>query len=125
MDYETFINTSFFLQGKADQFAQQPAGKRKEILSSILNLEIWEEYRAAAALRKRTEENEIALINNLMMEIETELALESERLARLEQTSQNFKQKTEIRKGKDALSPPGGSNQAAFRQPGTDPFPAK
>jgi DNA repair protein SbcC/Rad50 len=103
MDYETFINTSFFLQGKADQFAQQPAGKRKEILSSILNLEIWEEYRAAAALHKRNEENEIASIDNLLIEIETELAQESERLARLEQTSQNFKQKTEIRKGKESL----------------------
>jgi exonuclease SbcC len=103
MDYETFINTSFFLQGKADQFAQQPAGKRKEILSSILNLEIWEEYRAATALRKRNEENEIAVIDNLLIEIETELAQESERLARLEQTSLNFKQKTEIRKGKESL----------------------
>jgi exonuclease SbcC len=103
MDYETFINTSFFLQGKADQFAQQPAGKRKEILSSILNLEIWEEYRAAAALRKRTEENEIALIDSQVDDIEKELAQESERLARLEQTSQNFKQKTEIRKGKESL----------------------
>ncbi len=103
MDYETFINTSFFLQGKADQFAQQPAGKRKEILSSILNLEIWEEYRAAAALHKRKEENEIALVDNLLIEIETELAQESERLARLEQTSASFKQKTELRKGKEAL----------------------
>jgi exonuclease SbcC len=63
MDYDTFINTCFFLQGKADQFAQQPAGKRKEILSNILNLEIWEEYRNAAAIRRRKEENETAAIN--------------------------------------------------------------
>ena len=33
MDYETFINASFFLQGKADQFAQQRPGDRKRILS--------------------------------------------------------------------------------------------
>ncbi len=41
MDYETFINASFFLQGKADQFAQQRPGDRKRILSSILGLEVW------------------------------------------------------------------------------------
>jgi exonuclease SbcC len=34
LDYETFVNASFFLQGKADMFAVQPPGKRKEILSS-------------------------------------------------------------------------------------------
>ncbi len=103
LDYETFINTSFFLQGKADQFAQQPAGKRKEILSSILNLEIWESYRDAASLHKRSEEKEIAAIDAWLIEIESELAQESERLVRLEQTSQNLKQKTEMRKDKEAL----------------------
>jgi len=103
MDYETFINTCFFLQGKADQFAQQPAGKRKEILSSILNLEIWESYRNAATMRKRKEESEMAAIDVWLIEIETELAQESERQIRLEQTSQNFKQKSEMRKGKEAL----------------------
>ena len=36
LDYETFINASFFLQGKADQFAQQRPSERKRILSSIL-----------------------------------------------------------------------------------------
>jgi len=34
LDYDTFINAAFFLQGKADQFAQQPSGKRKEILGN-------------------------------------------------------------------------------------------
>ena len=103
MDYETFINTSFFLQGKADQFAQQPAGKRKEILSSILNLEIWESFRDAASLHKHSEEKEIAAIDAWLIEIELELALESERLGRLEQTTQNLKQKTEMRKNKETL----------------------
>jgi DNA repair protein SbcC/Rad50 len=42
MDYETFVNASFFLQGKADQFTQQRPGDRKRILSSILGLEVWE-----------------------------------------------------------------------------------
>ena len=45
LDYETFVNASFFLQGKADQFTQQKAGDRKRILGSILGLEVWETYR--------------------------------------------------------------------------------
>ena len=55
MDYETFINASFFLQGKADQFTQQRPGDRKRILSSILGLEVWESYsqRAADGARHR------------------------------------------------------------------------
>ena len=40
LDYETFINASFFLQGKADQFTQKKASDRKTILGSILGLEI-------------------------------------------------------------------------------------
>ena len=103
MDYETFINTSFFLQGKADQFAQQSAGKRKEILSSILNLEIWESYRDAAAMRNRRVAAEISTIDAWIIEIDAELAQEKERLTRLEQTTQNLKQKSEIRKEKEAL----------------------
>ena len=45
LDYETFINAAFFLQGKADQFAQQTASKRKEVLSYILGMEAWEGYK--------------------------------------------------------------------------------
>lgn len=103
MDYDTFINTCFFLQGKADQFAQQPAGKRKEILSSILNLEKWEEYRLAAASQRRQVENEITSYNAWLGEIENELALEEERRARLEQTKQDLEAKSALRKEKENL----------------------
>jgi len=40
LEYETFINASFFLQGKADQFTTQNAAARKRILASILGLDI-------------------------------------------------------------------------------------
>ena len=56
LDYDTFVNASFFLQGKADQFTQQRPGDRKRILGSILGLEIWEGYRQRTAdLRKKVE----------------------------------------------------------------------
>ena len=40
MDFDTFTNASFFLQGKADVFAQQRPADRKRILSSILGLDV-------------------------------------------------------------------------------------
>ena len=47
LDYETFINASFFLQGKADLFAQQTPSRRKEVLGSILGMELWEDIQGA------------------------------------------------------------------------------
>ncbi len=77
LDYETFINSSFFLQGKADQFAQQRPGERKRILSSILGLDIWEKYREEAVRLRRIEENEITRLNGSLDEIGRELGNES------------------------------------------------
>ncbi len=84
LDYETFINASFFLQGKADQFTQQRPGDRKRILSSILGLEIWEQYRQRAAERRRQVEADIAGLDGRLQEIQAELAEEQTRKARLE-----------------------------------------
>ena len=52
LDYDTFINAAFFLQGKADQFTTETPTRRKQMLSSILGLELWEEYRQRAADRR-------------------------------------------------------------------------
>ena len=73
LDYETFINASFFLQGKADQFAQQRPGDRKRILSGILGLDIWEEYKEETSRRRRGLESNHAIIDSLLAEIEAEL----------------------------------------------------
>lgn len=101
LDYETFINASFFLQGKADQFAQQRPGDRKRILSGILGLEVWESYREEAARRRKNLEGELALVKGLLVEIENELQQEVERknkLARLEKEVDEKKSLFEARR---------------------------
>ncbi|MEJ5225576.1 MAG: AAA family ATPase, partial [Anaerolineales bacterium] len=60
MDYEAFINASFFLQGKADQFTIKSPGDRKQILMSILGLEVWETYKETAKDQRRQAEQEQA-----------------------------------------------------------------
>ncbi|MFM8322550.1 MAG: AAA family ATPase [Chloroflexota bacterium] len=83
MDYETFINASFFLQGKADQFTQQKPGDRKRILSSILGLEVWERYKDAASNQRKAIETEIRGLDGRLAEIMAELAEEDARRAAL------------------------------------------
>ena len=83
LDYDTFINSSFFLQGKADMFTQQVPARRKEILSSILGLEIWEAYREEAAIRRRNAANEVKNLRAWMDEVIAELDEEAERTEKL------------------------------------------
>lgn len=80
MDYKTFINASFFLQGKADQFTGQNATERKKILSTILNLEVWESYKAKASEKRKETEASAAYLRKLMLEADEELQNEAELL---------------------------------------------
>ncbi|MDI6769076.1 MAG: SMC family ATPase [Anaerolineales bacterium] len=102
LDYETFVNAAFFLQGKADQFAQQSPGKRKEILSNILGLEIWETYRDRAAERRKSIERELDSVDGRIQEIDTELNEEPARKERLADLETQLKQLTKSRKMQEA-----------------------
>ena len=53
LDYDTFINSAFLMQGKADAFTEKPPGERKRVLASILNLGDYDELLAAARDRER------------------------------------------------------------------------
>ena len=83
MDYETFVNASFFLQGKADQFTQQRPGDRKRILGSILGLETWEVYRERAAAHRKIAETSIAGLDGRLADIQAELNEEEARTQHL------------------------------------------
>jgi DNA repair protein SbcC/Rad50 len=98
LDYDTFVNASFFLQGKADQFTQQRPADRKRILASILGLETWEIYRERAAERRRNIERELDLLENRLAEINTELGEEPARAEHLAELEAQLKQMSEARK---------------------------
>jgi exonuclease SbcC len=103
LDYETFINASFFLQGKADQFTQKKASERKTILSSILGLEIWETYKDRTAERRKGIENEVNTIDGRIAEIDAELAEEETRKARLSELENNLKQLSSARVAQEKI----------------------
>ena len=56
MDYDTFINSAFVLQGRSDEFTRKGAGQRKQILAEILGLARYErlEDLARAEFKKKT-----------------------------------------------------------------------
>jgi exonuclease SbcC len=91
LDYDTFVNVSFFLQGRADQFAQQPPTRRKEILGNILGLEAWDVYRERAAVRRKDVERELDLVDGRLAEIDAELAEEEPRKLHLSELESQLK----------------------------------
>ena len=48
MDYNTFVNTAFLLQGRSDEFTRKNPADRKTVLSSVLGLELYDIWQSAA-----------------------------------------------------------------------------
>lgn len=103
LDYETFVNASFFLQGRADQFTQQNASKRKDVLSNILGLGAWEIYKARTAERRKVIERDVDEIDGRIREIDTELGEEETRKARLVELTNTLDQLTSIRAAQESV----------------------
>lgn len=103
LDYETFVNAAFFLQGKADQFTQQTASKRKDVLSSILGLEMWETYKVRTAEKRKALEDEVGGIDGRIAEIDAELLEEEPRKQRLNELEAELVRLTTTRKTQESV----------------------
>ena len=76
MDYDTFINSAYLRQGKADEFTTRAASDRKQVLGEILGLSYFERLKEqsrdhARALKVKREAMEMSLTR--LPEAETEL----------------------------------------------------
>jgi len=91
LDYETFINASFFLQGKADLFATQKPADRKRILSNILGLDSWEDYRKRAAELAKERQSDVRIRDERLKDIQAELDEEPARQAQLRLLEEQLK----------------------------------
>ncbi len=83
MNYDTFTNASFLLQGKADQFTTRTPNQRKQILAELLGVTEWERYRETAAEARKLAEGQSALVEARLAEIQSEMAEKTEREATL------------------------------------------
>ena len=102
LDYDTFVNASFFLQGKADEFTQKKASERKTVLSNILGLEIWETYKERTADRRKDIEKEMAGIDRSIVDIDAELAEEEPRKEKLKALEADLKRLSAARRTQES-----------------------
>ncbi len=74
LDYDTFINSAFLRQGRADEFTVKTAAERKRVLGDILGLDRWAVYEERAKERARQAQAEAEMIELRLREIDAELA---------------------------------------------------
>ncbi len=90
LDYHTFINSAFLMQGRADEFTQKTPGERKAILSDILGLDVWTTYEERAKRHLRDLEQEDRQISAQIEIIDEELARETAYQSELIEAQQNL-----------------------------------
>lgn len=73
LDYETFTNSAFLLQGKADAFTVRPPAERKQVLGEILGLGLYDEYEQRAKEKIKDTDRQLAELEGLLQEINREL----------------------------------------------------
>jgi exonuclease SbcC len=74
MGYDTFINSAFILQGRADEFTRRNARDRKAILGEILGLSRYDDLATLARSRVQTADFEIAKARERLADIESAVA---------------------------------------------------
>jgi exonuclease SbcC len=78
LEYDTFVNSAYIMQGKADEFTGKRPTERKQVLADILGLQEWERYEERAKEKIKSVEKDIAGLEALLNEIEGELARRDE-----------------------------------------------
>lgn len=73
LEYETFVNSAFLRQGRADEFTLRTPRERKEVLADILDLSLYDELEALSRQKARDREREAAQLEHLLREIEVEV----------------------------------------------------
>jgi exonuclease SbcC len=73
LDYETFVNSAFLAQGRADEFTTKTPSQRKQVLANILDLSRWEVYERSVKERIAETNAGIQRLDGRIEEIEREL----------------------------------------------------
>ncbi len=100
--YEIFVNSSYLRQGHADEFTIKTPSERKEILSEILDLNLYEELSQKARQKARSSEEKIKMLTFQMEDLQAEvsrkgvvekqLSLASEQFSQLSKKHQKLKE---------------------------------
>jgi len=103
MDYNTFINSAFILQGRVDEFTRKSSTERKHILSEVLGLSHYEELSLLARKHLREIETKLLNIKNTLEQTNREISKKTsieENLREIQDNKKNINLKTDKLKGK-------------------------
>lgn len=75
VDYETFINSAFILQGRADEFTTKRPGERKRILADILGLGVYDVFEDRAKEKAREAEQKVQVLAHELEELKKHASL--------------------------------------------------
>ncbi len=78
LDYDTFTNSAFLVQGQADAFTTKTPTQRKQVLANILGLGVWEKFEERARVEANNAQADLHRLDGRLEEIERELARRSE-----------------------------------------------
>lgn len=84
LDYETFVNSAFLLQGRADSFTVKTASERKQILADILGLSRYDLYEQRAKEEAQARKDQATRIAGEIVGFDAELSRRAEYEARLQ-----------------------------------------
>ena len=84
IDHESFVNSAFILQGRADEFTRQTPGKRKDILASLLGLEQFSRLQEKARQMARSFDERAEFRDGDLKRYEAEIASQAEYESALE-----------------------------------------
>lgn len=84
MNYDTFVNSVFVLQGRADEFTTRRPGERKRILSEILGLSVFDELQARARDRHGRLDQEAKTLAERLHELQQQVARKPDLAAAVE-----------------------------------------
>lgn len=62
VDYKTFINSAYFRQNDISEFAESDAGRKKDILKSIIDLSKWDDYESQTKVNVKSLKRECVLL---------------------------------------------------------------
>jgi exonuclease SbcC len=102
MDYETFINSAYLMQGRADEFTLKSPAERKKVLADLLGLERYGRLEERAREESRRCLTERQLILSAVQEIDRELARRPTYEAELAAAGARIGQAEERRRTADA-----------------------
>lgn len=77
MGYETFANSAFLRQGRADEFTRKEPSKRKQVLAEILGLDVYEQLEGGSKERAKSLDGQMKVVEGQIAELER-LASEQE-----------------------------------------------